>query len=107
MTALCLRTCRHFTVADEMMALQKVPQACGAHAASAIVRRAADCHQSGIARPNNKTATQPEWLAARRRLLSLSSNASHIVVEASGHMIQFSEPKVIVEEMRRLWREAR
>ena len=40
-------------------------------------------------------------------LLGLSSRATHVVVEESGHMVQFSEPQAIIEAIRRQWREAR
>ena len=108
MTALYLRTSRHFAAADEMAALEKVTQAMrnpggfgtlGDVPLIVISRGSRD--------PTTNRPTQPEWLAGQRRLLRLSSRATHIVAEKSGHMVQFSEPQVIIEAIRRQWREGR
>jgi pimeloyl-ACP methyl ester carboxylesterase len=41
-------------------------------------------------------------MAAQQRLLSLSTNSTHLVATRSGHMIQFTEPDVIVSAIERL-----
>jgi hypothetical protein len=98
MTALYLRTSRHFVAADEMTALEKVPQAMRNPGGFGTLR---DVPLIVISRgsrdPTTNSPTQPEWLAGQRRLLGLSSRATHVVAEESGHMVQFSEPQVIVE----------
>ena len=106
MTALYLRTSRYFAAADEMAALEKVPQAMWNPGGFGTLR---DVPLTVISRgsrdPTTNSPTQPEWLAGQRRLLGLSSTATHVVGEKSGHMVQFSEPQVIVEAIRRQWRE--
>lgn len=108
MTALYLRTSRHFATADEMAALEKVPQAMRNPGGFGTLR---DVPLIVISRgsqdPTTNSPTQPEWLAGQRRLLGLSSRATHVVAEKSGHMIQFSEPQAIIEAIRRQWREER
>lgn len=108
MTALYLRTSRHFAAADEMAALEKVPQAMRNLGGFGTLR---DVPLTVISRgprdPTTDSPTQPEWLAAQRRLLGLSSRATHVVAEKSGHMVQFSEPQAIIEAIRRQWREER
>jgi len=94
MTALFLRASRHFATADEMASYEKVPAAWRtAHGFGTlgniplvVVSRGAD--------------TFSEWQAAQLRLISLSTVSTHIVAENSGHMIQFSEPRVIVSAIR-------
>lgn len=44
----------------------------------------------------------PEWDEAQKRLGSLSTNSVHIVAARSGHIIQFTEPGVIVNAILRL-----
>jgi pimeloyl-ACP methyl ester carboxylesterase len=105
MTALYLRTSRHFAAADEMTALEKVPQAMRNPGGFGTLR---DVPLIVISRgsrdPTTNGPTQPEWLAGQRRLLGLSSRAIHVVAKESGHMVQFSEPQVIVEAISQ-WRE--
>jgi pimeloyl-ACP methyl ester carboxylesterase len=94
MTALFLRASRHFATADEMASYEKVPTAWRtAHGFGmlgntplAVVSRGAD--------------TFSEWQAAQLRLTSLSTVSMHIVAENSGHIIQFSEPRLIVSAIR-------
>jgi pimeloyl-ACP methyl ester carboxylesterase len=106
MTALYLRTSRHFAAADEMAALEKVPQAMRKPGGFGTLR---DVPLIVISRgsrdPTTNSPTQPEWLAGQRRLVGLSSRATHVVAERSGHMVQFSEPQAIIEAIRRLWEE--
>ena len=108
MIALYLRTSRHFAAADEMAALEKVPQAMRNQGGFGTLR---DVPLTVISRgsrdPTTSRPTQPEWLAGQRRLLELSSRATHVVAEKSGHLVQFSEPQIIVEAIRRQWREER
>ena len=103
-----LRTSRHFAAADEMAALKKVPQAMRNPGGLGTLR---DVPLIVISRgsrdPTTNSPTQPEWLAGQRRLLGLSLRATHVVVEKSGHMVQFSEPQAIIEAIRRQWREER
>ena len=44
----------------------------------------------------------PLWDEAQLRLTSLSTASTHIVAENSGHVIQFSEPWLIVSAIRRV-----
>ena len=103
MTALYLRTSRHFAAADEMAALERVPPAMRSPGGLGML---GDVPLIVVSRgprdPTTNRPTQPEWLLGQRRLLSLSSRATHVVAEKSGHMIQFSEPILIVEAVKRL-----
>src|SRR5262249_61121410 len=105
MTALYLRTSRHFAAADEMAALEKVPQAMRKPGGFGTLR---DVPLIVISRgsrdPTTNSPTQPEWLAGQRRLLALSSRATHAVAEKSGHMVQFSQPQPINQAKKRQWR---
>ena len=108
MTALYLRTSRHLAAADEMAALEKVPEPMRKPGGFGTLH---DMPLVVITRasrdPNTKAPTQPEWLAAQQRLRALSSRASHVVAQRSGHMVQFSEPQVIVEAIRTIWNQSR
>jgi pimeloyl-ACP methyl ester carboxylesterase len=94
MTALFLRASRHFATADEMASYERVPMSWRtAHGFGmlgnkplAVVSRGAD--------------TVSEWQAAQRRLTSLSSVSTHVVAENSGHVIQFTQPRLIVSAIR-------
>jgi pimeloyl-ACP methyl ester carboxylesterase len=96
MTALYLRASRHFARADEMESYEKVPMTWRTahgfgllgHTPLAVVSRGADSF--------------PLWHEAQLRLTSLSTVSTHIVAENSGHVIQFSEPWLIVSAIRRV-----
>jgi len=108
MTALYLRTSRHLAAADEMAALEKVPEAMRKPGGFGTLRDMPLAVNTRASRdPNTKAPTQPEWLAAQQRLRALSSRVSHVVAERSGHMVQFSEPQVIVEAIRNIWNQSR
>jgi len=106
MIALYLRTSRHSAAADEMAALENVPQAMrspggfGKLGNIPLIVISRGAHDSTTNEP-----TQPEWLAGQQRLLGLSSRAIHVVAEGGGHMLQFSKPQIIVDATMRLWRE--
>ncbi len=96
MTALALRTSRHFARADETASYDKIPRALriphgfGAlgNTPLVVVSRAARDPVSGV-------ETLPEWQQGQMRLTQLSTASRHVIAERSGHMIQFSEPGVI------------
>ena len=52
-------------------------------------RCAIDGHQSGTARPDNEQPNSTGVACSAGRHLGLSSRATHVVVEESGHMVQF------------------
>jgi pimeloyl-ACP methyl ester carboxylesterase len=98
MTALFLRTSRHFATADEMTSYARVPD---------IWRRAHGFGLLGsmplvVVSRGAKAETFLEWQEAQLRLTGLSTASTHIVAEKSGHAIQFSEPGIIVRAIRRV-----
>jgi pimeloyl-ACP methyl ester carboxylesterase len=52
--------------------------------------------------PVTRDQVYPEWEEAQKNLASLSTNSLHVVAAGSGHMIQFTEPGVIVGAIRQL-----
>jgi pimeloyl-ACP methyl ester carboxylesterase len=101
--ALYLRTSRHFAIADEMAAYAAVaPEERRLHGFG----RLGDTPLVVVSRGWNDPATgdpiYPEWDEAQKRLVSLSTNSARIVAARSGHMIQFTEPGVIVGAIQRL-----
>jgi pimeloyl-ACP methyl ester carboxylesterase len=91
-----------------MAALEKVPEAMRKPGGFGTLRDMPLAVNTRASRdPNTKAPTQPEWLAAQQRLRALSSRVSHVVAERSGHMVQFSEPQVIVEAIRNIWNQSR
>ena len=100
--ALYLRSSRHFAIADEMAAYkatppeERIPFGFG---------RLGDTPLVVVSRGWNDPVTgdqvYPEWVEAQKRLASLSTNSVHIVAARSGHMIQFTEPGVIVNAILR------
>jgi pimeloyl-ACP methyl ester carboxylesterase len=103
MTALFLRSSRHFAVADEMAAYGRVPPARRVaygfgrlgDMPLVVVSRAAQDPVTGV-------ATFPEWQEAQARLAALSTKSTRIIAEKSGHMIQFTQPALIVEAIHRV-----
>ena len=101
MTALALRSARYFAVADEMASYRRVPlpqrmrHGLGTlgDLPLAVVSRAARDPVSGA-------ETDPGWQQAQANLAALSTRSIHLVAEKSGHVIQFSEPGLIVEAIR-------
>ena len=107
MTALYLRSSRHFARADEMASYEAVPPAMRGPGGLGLL---GDLPLIVVSRGSRDLATgsptQPEWLAAQDRLLALSTRSVHVVAEESSHMIQFSQPSVIVDAIKRLWDDA-
>ncbi len=107
MTALYLRSPRHFARADEMAAYQAVPPTMRGPGGLGLL---GDLPLMVVSRgsrdPATGSPTQPEWLAAQERLAALSTRSVQVVADQSGHMIQFSQPSVIVDAIKRLWDEA-
>ncbi len=96
MTALFLRTSRHFAVADEMASYGKVPPAWRtAHGFGLLGNRPLVVISRGAQDPVSGAMTFPEWQDAQVRLTQLSTVSTHVVAAKSGHMIQFSEPGLI------------
>jgi pimeloyl-ACP methyl ester carboxylesterase len=104
MTALYLRSSRHFAMADEMASYEAVPHAMRGPGGLGLL---GDLPLIVVSRGSRDRATgcptQPEWLAAQDRLLALSTRSVHVVAEESGHMIQFGQPSAIINAIRRLW----
>jgi pimeloyl-ACP methyl ester carboxylesterase len=107
MTGLALRTARHFTCADEMASYLKVPRAWQVVHGFGVL---GDLPLAVISRaprdPDTGAATMPEWQAGQERLTQLSTRSRHSTAERSGHVIQFSEPKVITDAIRSVLAEA-
>ena len=101
--ALYLRSSRHFATADEMAAYGAVPPE---ERSPYGFGRLGDTPLVVVSRGWNDPVTgdqvYPEWEEAQKRLGSLSTNSVHIVAAGSGHMIQFTEPGVIVNAILRL-----
>jgi pimeloyl-ACP methyl ester carboxylesterase len=108
MTALYLRSSRHFAAADELAAYERTPQSTRQPGGFGLL---GDLPLIVVSRSSRDEATgkatSKEWLAAQDRLVALSTNSAHIVAERSGHMIQFGEPELLVDAIERLWDEAR
>jgi len=108
MTALYLRSSRHFAIADEMAAYDSVPQAMrGPGGLGLLGDLPLVVISRGVRDPMNGEPTQPEWLEAQARLLALSTNSQSVVAERSGHMVQFDQPQIIVDAVRKMLEEAR
>jgi pimeloyl-ACP methyl ester carboxylesterase len=101
--ALYLRSSRHFAIADEMAAYKAVPPE---ERSLYGLGRLGDTPLVVLSRGWNDPATgdqvYPEWEEAQKRLATLSTNSAHVVAARSGHMIQFTEPGVIVSAIQRL-----
>jgi pimeloyl-ACP methyl ester carboxylesterase len=97
MTALHLRASRHFAQADEMRSYERVPPPW---------RQAGGMGELGdlpLAVVSRAPATSsPAWDAAQCRLAALSRNSTHAVAEHAGHVMQFSEPAIIIAAVRRV-----
>jgi len=103
MTALYLRASRHFAIADEMAAYEKVPTAWRmAHGFGVLGTMPLAVISRGAKDPYSGVDTFPEWQDAQRRLTTLSTVSTHVIAENSGHMIQFSEPQLIAGAIRRV-----
>ncbi len=101
--ALYLRSSRHFAIADEMAAYTAVPPE---ERSPYWFGRLGDAPLVVVSRgwndPETGDQVYPEWDEAQKRLASLSTNSVHIVAARSGHMVQFTEPGVILGAIRRL-----
>jgi pimeloyl-ACP methyl ester carboxylesterase len=101
--ALYLRSSRHFAIADEMAAYKAVPLE---ERSPGGFGRLGDAPLVVVSRGLNDPVTgeqvYPEWEEAQKRLASLSTNSVRIVAARSGHMIQFTEPGVIISAIQRL-----
>jgi pimeloyl-ACP methyl ester carboxylesterase len=101
--ALYLRSSRNFAIADEMAAYDSVPAAERvAYGFGRLGNTPLVIVSRGWNDPLSGDPVYPEWEDAQQRLASLSTNSVHIVAAKSGHMIQFTEPGVIVGAIRRL-----
>ena len=107
MTALYLRSSRHFARADELAAYEAVsPAMRGPGGLGSLGDLPLVVVSRSSRDPTTGSATQPEWLAAQDRLVALSTRSVHVVASESGHMVQFDQPWVIVDAIRRLWDDA-
>jgi pimeloyl-ACP methyl ester carboxylesterase len=101
--ALNLRSSRHFAIADEMAAYKAVPLE---ERSPYGFGRLGDTPLVVVSRGWNDPVTgdqvYPEWEEAQKRLATLSTNSVHIIAARSGHMIQFTEPGVIISAIQRL-----
>ncbi len=103
MTALWLRSSRHFAVADEMAAYRSVPaDRRGPHGFGLLGDLPLVVVSRGAKDPFTGVATFPEWQQAQLRLAALSTNSVHVIASKSGHAIQFSEPGLISGAIRRV-----
>jgi pimeloyl-ACP methyl ester carboxylesterase len=101
--ALYLRSSRHFAIADEMAAYEAVPpEARGLFGFGRLGDTPLVVVSRGWNDPVTGDQVYPEWADAQKRLTSLSTNNVHSVAARSGHMIQFTEPGVIVRAIQRL-----
>lgn len=94
MTALALRTSRHFVRADEMASYRRVPTAWRVAGGFGLLGK------TPLAVVSAGIGTIPEWRDGQSRLTQLSTDSTHLVAEKSGHMIQFSEPGIISDAIR-------
>jgi pimeloyl-ACP methyl ester carboxylesterase len=101
--ALYLCSSRHFAIADEMAAYQAVPpEERGLHGFGRLGDTPLVVVSRGWNDPVTRDQVYPEWEEAQKNLASLSTNSLHVVAAGSGHMIQFTEPGVIVGAIRQL-----
>jgi pimeloyl-ACP methyl ester carboxylesterase len=101
--ALYLRSSRHFAIADEMAAYKTVPtEERGPYGFGRLGDTPLVVVSRGLNDPVTGDQVYPEWEEAQKRLAALSTNSVHIVAAGSGHMIQFTEPGVIVNAILRL-----
>jgi pimeloyl-ACP methyl ester carboxylesterase len=56
--------------------------------------------------PVSRIETIPEWQEGQLRLTRLSTASTHVVADRSGHIIQFSQPGVIANAIRRVLADA-
>ncbi len=61
----------------------------------------------GIAFPAPYDALNEGWVEGQARLAALSTNSELLIAEKSGHMIQFEEPELVVDAIRRVHAAAR
>lgn len=101
MTALYLRCSRHFAAADELAAYERTPQSMRMPGGFGLL---GDLPLIVVSRGSR--AGSKEWTAAQERLVVLSTQGSRIVADRSGHMIQFDEPELVIEAIKRLWGKA-
>jgi hypothetical protein len=102
MTALALRTSRHVARADEMASYRKVPATSRITGGFGLLGNTPPVVISRAARdPVSGSETFPEWQQGQLRLTQISTVSTHIVAERSGHIIQFSEPGIITNAIRR------
>ena len=99
MMALALRSSRYFERSDEMGSYLRVPSA------ELEARRSKHLGALPLA-VVSQAPGQPYWDAVQQRLTKLSTASTHFVAANSGHMIQFSEPEVIVQAIRRVIEQA-
>ena len=101
--ALYLRSSRHFAIADEMAAYNAVPPE---ERSPYGLGRLGDVPLVVVSRgwndPETGDQVYPEWDEAQKRLASLSTNSVHIVAARSGHMVQFTQPGIIIGAIQRL-----
>lgn len=101
MTALALRTARHFAQADEMASYLEVPRAWQvAHGFGLLGDITLVVISRGPRDPGSGAETIPEWQEGQARLTQLSTDSTHVIAHRSGHAIQFSEPKIISDAIR-------
>jgi pimeloyl-ACP methyl ester carboxylesterase len=101
--ALYLRSSHHFAIADEMAAYTAVPpEERSPHGFGRLGDTPLVVVSRGWNDPVARDPVYPEWEDAQQSLASLSTNSVHIVAARSGHMIQFSEPGIIVDAILRL-----
>jgi len=101
--ALYLRSARHFAIADEMAAYRAVPaEQRGAYGFGRLGELPLVVVSRGSNDPGTGAPVYPEWEEAQRRVAALSTNSVRVVAARSGHMVQFTEPGVIVGAVRRL-----
>jgi pimeloyl-ACP methyl ester carboxylesterase len=101
--ALYLRSSRHFAIADEMAAYKAVPpEERSPYGFGRLGNAPLVVVSRGLNDPVAGEQVYPEWEEAQKRLASLSTNSVHIVAARSGHMVQFTEPGVIISAIQRL-----
>jgi pimeloyl-ACP methyl ester carboxylesterase len=102
--ALHLRSSRYFETADEMAAYRKVPADMRQPGGFGSL---ADVPLTVISRgshdPVTGEPTDPQWLEGQGRLLDLSTRSTHVIAHKSGHMIQDTEPDLIVGAILKMW----
>jgi pimeloyl-ACP methyl ester carboxylesterase len=107
MTALTLRTSRHFARTDEMASYRKAPATWRVAGGFGLLGNTPLIVVSRAARdPVSRIETIPEWQEGQLRLTRLSTASTHVVADRSGHIIQFSQPGVIANAIRRVLADA-